>query len=114
VNCLLRITDVLVTDYSSAVFDYALLERPIQFFVPDMDEYRGGEGLQPEFEALLREHAHRDWPSLVAAVADSLRGSAEPTVARRIRRESLNADSLGSNERIVQAVLQALGIPSRG
>jgi len=79
-----------------------------------MHEYRGGEGLQPEFEALLREHPHRDWPSLLAAVADSLRGSAEPTVARRIRRESRNADSPGSNERIVQAVLHALGIPSRG
>ena len=114
VNCLLRITDVLVTDYSSAAFDYALLERPIQFFIPDVDEYRGGEGLHPEFEALLREHSHRDWPSLLAAVADSLRGSAEPTVARRIRRESRNADSPGSNERIVQAVLHALGIPSRG
>lgn len=114
VNCLLRVTDVLVTDYSSAVFDYALLERPIQFFVPDMSEYRGGEGLQPEFEAMLGEHAQRDWPSLLAAVAASLRGSAEPTIARRIRKESRNADSPGSNERIVQAVLQSLGLPSRG
>jgi CDP-glycerol glycerophosphotransferase (TagB/SpsB family) len=112
VNCLLRVTNVLVTDYSSAVFDYALLERPIQFFVPDMNEYRGGEGLQPEFEAMLREHAHRDWPSLLAAVADSLRGDAEPTIARRIRKESRNVDSPGSNDRITQAVVRSLDLPS--
>jgi CDP-glycerol glycerophosphotransferase (TagB/SpsB family) len=108
VNCLLRETDVLVTDYSSAAFDYALLERPIHFFVPDIAEYRGGEGLQPEFEALLREHATREWPALLAAVAESLRGTDEPTIARRIRAESRNADSPGSSERIVAAVVDEL------
>lgn len=110
VNCLLRVADVLVTDYSSAVFDYALLERPIHFFVPDLDEYRGGEGLQPEFEALLRDHAHRDWPALFAEMAESLRGSAEPALARRIRMESRNADTPGSNDRITKAVLSSLDL----
>lgn len=31
--------DVLITDYSSVFIDYALTDRPIHFFVPDLEEY---------------------------------------------------------------------------
>lgn len=36
---LLMIADVLLTDYSSVIFDYSLLSRPIAFFVNDLEEY---------------------------------------------------------------------------
>ena len=32
--------DVLLTDYSSAMFDYAVLDRPIVIYAPDWDTYR--------------------------------------------------------------------------
>jgi CDP-glycerol glycerophosphotransferase len=32
--------DVLVTDYSSVMFDFSITRRPMVFFVPDMDDYR--------------------------------------------------------------------------
>lgn len=38
-NDLLAAADVLVTDYSSAIFEYALLRRPIVFFTPDLETY---------------------------------------------------------------------------
>lgn len=34
------ISDVLITDYSSVFFDYAMLERPIIFYMYDLEEYR--------------------------------------------------------------------------
>ena len=34
------ISDILVTDYSSVMFDYAILDRPIFLFTYDMEEYR--------------------------------------------------------------------------
>jgi CDP-glycerol glycerophosphotransferase len=37
---LLLVCDVLVTDYSSSFFDYALLGRPIVFYAYDLEEYR--------------------------------------------------------------------------
>jgi CDP-glycerol glycerophosphotransferase len=35
---------VLVTDYSSIMFDYAVLDRPIVIHAPDWDEYRARRG----------------------------------------------------------------------
>lgn len=40
VNDLYVIADMLITDYSSVFFDYAILERPMIFFMYDMEKYR--------------------------------------------------------------------------
>lgn len=37
---LYQISDLLITDYSSAMFDYALLGKPMLFFIYDLEEYR--------------------------------------------------------------------------
>lgn len=36
---LFSISDYLISDYSSIVFDYMILEKPLLFFVPDLKEY---------------------------------------------------------------------------
>ena len=36
---LLAISDLLITDYSSCLFDYALLERPQIYYMYDQEEY---------------------------------------------------------------------------
>jgi CDP-glycerol glycerophosphotransferase len=44
VTSLLLLADALVTDYSSLMFDYALLDRPMVFFAPDLDDYSRSRG----------------------------------------------------------------------
>ncbi|MGG0836287.1 CDP-glycerol glycerophosphotransferase family protein [Bacillus paralicheniformis] len=39
INELLLVTDILVTDYSSVCFEYALLNKPMIFFSYDVDDY---------------------------------------------------------------------------
>ena len=39
INNLFLISDLLITDYSSVFFDYALLDKPILFFMYDREEY---------------------------------------------------------------------------
>ena len=33
------LSDILITDYSSIMIEYAILDRPIMFFVYDLDNY---------------------------------------------------------------------------
>jgi len=42
---LLATADMLITDYSSCVWDYALLGRPCYLYTPDLEEYRKIRGL---------------------------------------------------------------------
>lgn len=50
---LLVITDYLVTDYSSIIFDYSLLKRPIAFFVPDLEEYINERDFYYDFDDFI-------------------------------------------------------------
>ncbi len=44
INELLHVADVLVTDYSSVIYEFALLGRPMVFFAPDLDAYEAERG----------------------------------------------------------------------
>ncbi|MCL2839588.1 MAG: CDP-glycerol glycerophosphotransferase family protein [Defluviitaleaceae bacterium] len=44
-NELLSIVDILITDYSSIYFDFLHTERPILFYVPDLDKYNAERGV---------------------------------------------------------------------
>jgi CDP-glycerol glycerophosphotransferase len=50
---LLALADGLITDYSSVMFDYSLLDRPMFFFTYDYDEYVH-EGRGTYFDLLER------------------------------------------------------------
>lgn len=44
--------DILVTDYSSIMFEYMLLERPIISYIYDINDYAGGRGFFDKYDKL--------------------------------------------------------------
>lgn len=44
-NQILKITDILISDYSSIMIDYSILERPIFNYIYDFDEYKEKRGM---------------------------------------------------------------------
>ena len=53
INDLFIVSDILITDYSSVMVDYAILERPILFFTYDYQEYLKERGTYFDLEKEL-------------------------------------------------------------
>ena len=91
--------DVLLTDYSSIMFDYAVLDRPIVIHAPDWDEYRARRGV---YFDLLAEP-----PGAVAYTQDEVAAAlAAPPDGRRaaFRARFCALDDGGAAERVVRRV----------
>ncbi|MBM7644925.1 CDP-glycerol glycerophosphotransferase (TagB/SpsB family) [Scopulibacillus daqui] len=50
VNDLLFVTDILISDYSSIPYEFALLNKPMIFFPYDLKEYRSQRGFWEDYE----------------------------------------------------------------
>lgn len=50
INDLLIVSDILITDYSSVIFDYLLLDKPIIYYTYDLEKYNEERGLYFDFE----------------------------------------------------------------
>lgn len=49
INELFTLTDIFISDYSSSIFEYALLRRPLILMVPDLEAYAGDPGLNLDY-----------------------------------------------------------------
>ena len=61
----LLIADMLITDYSSIIFDYSLLNKPIAFFVHDLESYIGERDFYYSFEAFIPGPAFRETDAMI-------------------------------------------------
>lgn len=65
---ILMASDILITDYSSIIFEYCLLERPMIFFAYDLEEFScQGRGFYMDYESYVPGPVARD-ASLVASI----------------------------------------------
>jgi CDP-glycerol glycerophosphotransferase len=64
IAALMLAADVLITDYSSVMFDFALLDRPIVIYAPDWEEYVRSRGVY--FDLIANP------PGLVATTEEEL------------------------------------------
>jgi CDP-glycerol glycerophosphotransferase (TagB/SpsB family) len=68
INDLLFAADLLVTDYSSVIFEYALLRRPTIFHVPDLAEFQSSRDFYYPFEDYLFGPETTTTDELIAAI----------------------------------------------
>ena len=107
INELMLSSDLLVTDYSSAIYEFSLLGRPMAFFAPDHAAYEAERGFYLDFPT--------DLPGPVfettAALAAYLRaGVFDLERIRRFRDDSFDVADGHSAQRFVdEVVLPTLG-----
>ena len=84
---MLAIADVLVTDYSSVLFDYIVTRRPIVLFAFDLDEYVSRRSFYLDIESIAFGPIARSQAELFAALRRALQSDAPVTYAEsEIRR----------------------------
>ncbi|KJS62760.1 bifunctional glycosyltransferase/CDP-glycerol:glycerophosphate glycerophosphotransferase [Streptomyces rubellomurinus] len=98
--------DALVTDYSSMMFDYAVLDRPVVVFAPDWEEYQRERGVYFDLFALPPGAVTVDAEGLAKAL---LAGDPEPAARARFRARFCVWDDGGAAERVVRRVFPVRG-----
>ncbi|MGA5817375.1 bifunctional glycosyltransferase/CDP-glycerol:glycerophosphate glycerophosphotransferase [Kitasatospora sp. NPDC094028] len=93
--------DALVTDYSSMMFDYAVLDRPVVVFAPDWEEYQRERGAYFDLFAEPPGAVTVDAEGLAKAL---LAGDPEPAARARFRAKFCVWDDGGASERVVRRV----------
>jgi CDP-glycerol glycerophosphotransferase len=84
--------DILVTDYSSVFFDFAITGRPIIFFAYDLENYRDQlRGFYLDFEAIAPGPIVRTSDGVIEAIADTATWTSQYTKRYAEFRRTYNA-----------------------
>jgi teichoic acid ribitol-phosphate primase len=106
-NELMLTADVLITDYSSAIFEFALLGRPIVFFAPDHPAYERERGFYFDFAAGAPGPIFEETEPLAAFLR---RGEFDIARVRQFATDSFDVADGSATQRFVdRVVLPALG-----
>jgi CDP-glycerol glycerophosphotransferase len=103
--------DVLITDYSSLMFDYAVLDRPIVIFAPDWEAYRTIRGVNFDLLAEPPGAVATTYRGLADLFATGAYGDDAASKARaHFRARFCALEDGGAAERVVRRVF--LGEPA--
>ncbi len=70
VNDILFIVDVMITDYSSVIYEYSLLDKPMLFFAFDQKTYEAERDFYEPYEQLVPGKIVKTFPALIKALED--------------------------------------------
>jgi CDP-ribitol ribitolphosphotransferase len=109
-NDLLLIVDILVTDYSSVIYEFSTLERPMLFFAFDLESYQAERDFYEDYATFVPGKIVRSCDELIDAIRreDFELDKVRPFAVRRV-----GGKDGGSTDRVVDLI--TLGVaPARG
>lgn len=115
VNDLISASDMLLTDYSSIMFDYVVTGKPIAFIAPDLEQYRDEtRGFYFDFESMAPGLILRDGPSAVRWIKGATKASYEHSEKyARFVEKFAPLDDGRAVQRLVAEYSELLGLEGR-
>jgi CDP-glycerol glycerophosphotransferase len=107
-NPLLWAVDAVVTDYSSLVFDYALVGGPVVHFVPDLADYTSNRGFYLSPDELTGGSPATTWSAALSQLAAALREGPDGPRHRHaahLRNEFFDIPIGGAADRVIDEIL---------
>ncbi|MFE7353613.1 CDP-glycerol glycerophosphotransferase family protein [Streptomyces sp. NPDC057543] len=97
-NDLLHVTDVLVTDYSSVIYEYTLLDKPILFYAYDKDTYSVIRGFHRDYDTVAPGKICVTFDELLKALQDE---DFDISKVEEFRRENFDYVDTNSADRVI-------------
>ncbi|MFD8261117.1 CDP-glycerol glycerophosphotransferase family protein [Streptomyces griseoluteus] len=108
-------SDALVTDYSSIMFDYAVLDRPIVVHADDWDTFRASRGAYLDITARPPGHVTYSQPELVRLFESGAWRDGESAALRAdFRARFCEFEDGRAAERVVRTLLLGEAMPATG
>ena len=104
VDALLVCADAMVTDYSSVVFEYSLLQRPMAFFAYDLDDYNDWRGFYYDYDQMSPGPVVRTTAELAAYLAN-VGETFDPAEVAAFRDKFMSACDGRATQRICEAIV---------
>jgi CDP-glycerol glycerophosphotransferase len=102
----LPLCSLLITDYSSVAFDFLLLDRPLIYYVPDIDNYRAVRGFYFSPDLAMPGPLIRQPDDLLRSVRHTIRtGFHASDGIAEVRTRFWGDDQGGASRRIAQFML---------
>lgn len=102
---LLLVTDVCISDYSSLVFEFSLLERPMLFYAYDLDSYFDWRGFYYPYDEFVPGEICKTEDELLRGIEKSL-VSFEKDKVIRFKEKYMDACDGHATERIINTVFR--------
>ena len=103
INELLLITDILITDYSSVIFEYALLDKPIIFYTPDFEEYKESRDFYYDFSEYTYGPVCKTFNKLIQAIKNS---KVDDNKLKIFKKKFLNMCDGNSTKRFIDVLIK--------
>lgn len=97
--------DMLISDYSSVIFEYSLLSRPMIFFAYDLEEYDRDRSFYNKYEDFVPGPIVRDTEGIISAVRQAQSGFDSAKI-ENFRNYFMDACDGHSTARIAEAFME--------
>lgn len=101
-ECALCGADILITDYSSLIFEYSLLDRPMLFYAYDLEKYKNDRSFYFEYENFVPGKIVKSNELLIASI---LTGNLQQEKIADFRNKYMSACDGRCTERIASYVI---------
>lgn len=96
--------DLVITDYSSLIFEYAILERPMIFFAYDLESYENARSFYFEYEGFVPGEIVTDTDGIINEIK-RLETEFDVETVRSFKNRFMSACNGDSTEKIIETVL---------
>nr|WP_256439596.1 CDP-glycerol glycerophosphotransferase family protein [Sporosarcina sp. 6E9] len=100
---LLMISDALISDYSSVIYDFAILEKPIALYCYDYETYNKQRGFYVDIKQLLPATYFEKENDLIDWIISDIKNTAE---VKRLKVKNFKYQDGQASKRIIKSIFQ--------